>query len=71
MSENGVISTVMLPHLSQFTRLMVHYNLPKELFPCLHGIFFLVKVSFLFLSKITQNYIRNAILFDISFGQDK
>ena len=32
-SEYQVICTVMLRHLSQFRRLMVRYNVPKDFFP--------------------------------------
>ena len=58
MSEKDLICTVTLCHLSQFWRAMVHYNVLKELFPPMKGIFSLGKIPFLFPSKITKNSIR-------------
>ena len=60
-SENDVICTVMLQHLSQFGCVMVRYNVQKELFPRLKGIFSQAKIPFLFPSKITENSFRNVI----------
>ena len=58
-SENDVICTVTLRHLSELRRVMVRCNVRKELFPRLKGIFSLGKTPFLFPSKITENSIRN------------
>ena len=61
MSENDVIYTVTLRHLSQFWCIMVGYNVGKEFFPCLKGIFSQGTNTILFPSKITENSLRNVI----------
>ena len=53
-SENDVICTVTLYHLSQFWRIMVHYNIRKELFPHLKAIFSLGKKHFYFRQKLLK-----------------
>ena len=59
MSENDIICTVLLRCLSQFWRIMVHYNIQTELFPHLKGI----PVFSIFISlKITKTSVRNVIL---------
>ena len=49
MSENDVICIVILHHLSQIWLVKVHYNVRKELFPHLKGIFSPGKIPFHFL----------------------
>ena len=50
-SENDVICIVTLRHLSQFLRVMVRYNVRKELFPLLKEDFPWGKYQFFFLKK--------------------
>ena len=58
-SENGVICTVTLRHLSPFWRVMVRYKVRKDF--CLKGIFTLGKIPLLLPAKNTKNSIRNDI----------
>ena len=56
-SENDVICTVTLRHLSLLWRVMVHYNVQQELCPRLKGIFFSKKIQLFSL----KNYLKPAI----------
>ena len=62
MFENDVICSVTLRHLSQFWRVIVHYNVLKEVFPRLKGIVSLGKIPLLSAFNITKNQKCNITL---------
>ena len=65
-SENDVTCTVTLRRLTLFWRIIVRYNIQKELFSRVKGIFSLGKVSFLFPATYTKISVKIVIYIIIS-----